>query len=121
MVQDRRNEIFDKLHKLPVSRSGDRAPRVMVKLRVQVQLKGQFTNLEAWSLNISRSGIPLCIAKTSISKFTMGQQVLLDIDLDREVFSAQIVSPAIVVRHVTPNDGSLGDMWIGLKFLEFMD
>lgn len=121
MSGNRRNEIFDKLHKLPISRSGDRAPRIAVKLRVHIGVTGRINFIEAVTVNISRTGILLAVSKVDLRYLEIGKEVQLDIDLDREIFSEQIATPAKVVRHVEPTDRSTAHTWVGMKFAAFVD
>ena len=120
MATERRNEIFDKLHKLPISRSGDRAPRLVVKLRVLIKIPSRSTPLETYSVNISRSGILLRVQKMDARLLEIGQKATLDVDTEREVFSAQILTSAVVARHVESKESSKDEIWVAFKFDEYV-
>lgn len=115
MSEDRKKDVFDKLHRLPLSRSGDRAPRVPLKVRVSLELPELIHHLEVPSINISRSGILLAVQPSDAKKMTSGMIVNITIDLSLEYFSEQISTPATVVRLVKP-DASHSEVWVGLRF-----
>lgn len=117
MVQARKKDVFDKLYKLPISRAGDRAPRIPITLKVLMRIPDTFHHIETVSINISRTGILLAVPKSESGKLALGRIVDLTIDLDCEYFAEKIDTPAKVVRYVQPKDATASVVWIGMTFV----
>lgn len=111
-------KIWDALKGLPTSRSGDRPPRMLAKVRVVMEVKGSAQKFECESVNVSRSGILVKLSRQQPFLGTMGSQVMLHIDADQRYIAKKFSVAGEIVRSFTQKEGEEDFFLVGIKFLD---
>ena len=84
--------------RFPVSRSGDRAPRLKIRVEVQVRTKNR-TQEETWhSVNFSRTGLLIENKSAKLAAFPLETELFLQISPDRRYITEKVDVVAIVKR-----------------------
>jgi hypothetical protein len=105
--------IADRLSNLPFSRAGDRDPRVVFEVKVDVRYESSLHNLI--SENISRSGILIKHSNSKVGKWSPGDILEISIDPDYSYLSTKTTGKVEVVRvDLNTEDNSVS---YGCKFL----
>jgi hypothetical protein len=97
---------IDKLHKLPVSRSGDRSPRIAVATAVKISAPDGRTIGIGKSVNLSRTGALVSLPGTIPAAWSKGQKVHLLISSEFSYVEHDIALEAAVVRIEPPTADS---------------
>lgn len=112
------NDLFDLLGKLPISRSGDRAPRCATNVAVKAVLADSGdTPLRLRAVNISRSGILLRHNAPQPQSWKIGSQLELVIDSDPRYFTVQIECRATIARIIPELIECQQSTLFGLQFI----
>jgi len=109
-------KIFDQLGKLPISRSGDRAPRMPTAVWVTMMQPDGGKSLRAQAINISRSGILVRFWGIVPTIWQVGDSVKLSIEADNRWFGGPVSCEAVIARLLPDMDAPEHRMLIGFKF-----
>lgn len=115
-MKKKETQTWVKLKKLAISRSGDRAPRYDMNVRVIVESEDRYLKLECRSVNLSRSGILVVYQGHFWPNWVMGTTVFIEIDPDNHYFSEKIVTSAQVVRIMIDNEKNRNSVIFALQF-----
>lgn len=106
--------LFDKLARLPLSRSGDRAPRFPFKARVEVCRLNANHGSHFMGVNISRTGILVHCESELLERWPAGSIVTIVVEPDNRYFVEPVRCKAEIKRAF--KDDALG-LCLGLKFI----
>src|SRR5437868_14928799 len=98
MPQKKESPVWSKLKSLSISRSGDRAPRYDVNVRVVVESEDHTVRLECRSVNISRTGMLIDYTGYFWPNWMLGNHIQIAIDPDSRFFHEIIRSRAKITR-----------------------
>ena len=110
------SKIFDQLGKLPISRSGDRAPRMATAVWVTMIQPDGGKSLRAQAMNISRSGVLVRFWGMVPTIWQVGDRVALSIETDNRWFEGPVSCDAIIARLLPDMEAPEHRMLIGFKF-----
>lgn len=108
---------FDILANLPISRSGDRAPRFAIQTAAVLVRQGQ-RRCEGLAVNISRSGVLVRLSALDGARLAIGDEVELTIAPDRRLLTEPLTCRAKLTRIVAAGDTAEPATDFGFKFLD---
>jgi hypothetical protein len=101
---EKRDNARDALYRLPQSRSGDRAPRIPLTVRV-VAVNDAGKSFAGESVNISRSGVLVRFDGIAPGHFAVGQSFRLRLSPDGAYLAQQVELSAQVIREIVAPEG----------------
>jgi len=110
------NSLFDTLGRLPISRSGDRAPRCPIAVWVALRTGEHEKSARGQAVNISRSGLLVRYWGMVPTAWQVGDELLLEIEPDSRFFAEQLNCRATIARLLVDVDAPEHRMMIGFRF-----
>lgn len=110
--------VWSKLKSLTTSRSGNRAQRYDIGVRIMVESEDLTTKLECRSLNISRTGMFIEYSGFFWPNWILGLHLHLSIDPDHKFFNEVLKTRAKIMRVLIDNQENRNQVRFAVRFTE---